>query len=75
MLDFKIFLIDDDNVLNYLNAEMIRKENPTSVIRVFENAENAIEALKDIAINDNIYFPDFILYIYRIRFRINIYIC
>ena len=60
MLDFKIFLIDDDNVLNYLNAEMIRKENPTSVIRVFENAENAIEALKDIAINDNIYFPDFI---------------
>ena len=60
MLDCNLFLIDDDNVLNYLNAELSRKEHPTSVIRVFENAENAIDALKDIVLNDNIDFPNII---------------
>jgi CheY-like chemotaxis protein len=60
MLDSNIFLIDDDSVLNYLNSEMIRKESPRSVIRVFENAENAIEVLKDIIIKNNERFPELI---------------
>ena len=53
MDEYNIFLIDDDNVLNYLNSEMIRKESPRSNIRVFENAENAIEALKNSIIKAN----------------------
>ncbi len=60
MLDCNIFLIDDDSLLNYLNSEMIRKESPTSIISVFENAEHAIEALKNIIIKNNANFPAFI---------------
>ena len=60
MDDYNIFLIDDDNLLNYLNTETVRKESPKSIIRVFENAENAIEALKDIIIKNNASFPAFI---------------
>jgi len=39
---------------------MIRKEYPTSNISVFENAENAIETLKDIILKGNTHFPELI---------------
>lgn len=41
-----IYLIDDDNLVNYLNREMIQAMAPSSQIETFELAAKAIASLR-----------------------------
>ncbi len=41
----KIFLVDDDDVFNYLNESIIRKETPDVEIHTFKSGEEVIEFL------------------------------
>lgn len=55
-----IYLIDDDNLVNYLNREMIQAIATNSNIETFEIAANALESLRRIVEHQLQTFPQWI---------------
>ena len=55
-----IFLIDDDELVNFLNHEIIKDSYPDKRIRSFENAIEALETLKGMIDTPNAEFPQLI---------------
>lgn len=41
----KIFLVDDDDVFNYLNESIIKKETPEAEIQTFKSGEEVVDFL------------------------------
>ena len=56
-----IFLIDDDSLVNFLNKEIIKESFPQKNVTAFENASDAINALKELATNPEKSIPQVIL--------------
>ncbi len=56
-----IFLIDDDELVNFLNQEIIKDSYPNKIVRSFESASNALEAIKDIINSSKTALPQLIL--------------
>jgi CheY-like chemotaxis protein len=56
-----IFLIDDDELVNFLNQEIIRDSYPDKNVRCFESASNALEVIKDIIETAKPQLPQLIL--------------
>lgn len=56
-----IFLIDDDELVNFLNQEIIKDAYPTKVVRSFESASNALQAITEIINSSKKALPQLIL--------------
>jgi CheY-like chemotaxis protein len=56
-----IFLIDDDELVNYLNQEIIKDSYPNKNVRCFVSATNALEIIKEIIHSSNTALPQLIL--------------
>lgn len=55
----RIFLVDDDDLFNYLNEAVIRRVAPDAVISSYKSGEDAYQAI--LGINNDAEVPDIML--------------